>query len=276
MHITFLVNKDIESNYALNILTAKLSHHSMTIFLSDHVGKKDGGAPEIKRLKYLEQTLFNDHVFPKIEKLPTENRFLTFNELGERIGREVTSLNKINSVKGLEKLRDSAPDLIVSIRYGSIIKSEVMAVPPLGILNLHSGLLPQYRGVMATFWAKLNGEENMGCTLHYITDGTIDTGPIVSSFQNKIDPTKDYLSNVIGLYPGGCELIINALNQIEAEKPLKSEKTEGESNYYTFPNAKDFDRFKNMGCKLFSPSELIQFVQKYYHHNLTEDLITYE
>ena len=33
---------------------------------------------------------------------------------------------------------------------------------------------------------------------------------------------------------------------------------------------------KNMGCKLFSPSELIQFVQKYYHHNLTEDLITYE
>ena len=81
MRIAFLANRDIHSNFALNILTNKLSHHSMTIYLSDHVGKKRSDCTELNQLRYIEQTLFNDTVFPTIEKLPSDlERFLTFQQ----------------------------------------------------------------------------------------------------------------------------------------------------------------------------------------------------
>ena len=83
MRITFLANKDIESNIALNILTGKLSHHSVTIFLSYHVGREDAIVSDLYKLKYIEQTLFNEIVYFKLENTRKENRYLTFNELGE-------------------------------------------------------------------------------------------------------------------------------------------------------------------------------------------------
>jgi methionyl-tRNA formyltransferase len=75
-----------------------------------------------------------------------------------------------NSVAGLELIRSLEPDLIVSIRYRRILKDEVIAIPRLGVLNLHSGVLPDYKGVMATFWAMLQNEEMIGATLHRIVD----------------------------------------------------------------------------------------------------------
>ena len=78
MRITFLANKDIESNIALNILTGKLSHHSMTIFLSYHVGREDAIVPDLYKLKYIEQILFNEIVYSKLENTRKENRYLTF------------------------------------------------------------------------------------------------------------------------------------------------------------------------------------------------------
>ena len=217
MRIAFLANRDIHSNFALNILTNKLSHHSMTIYLSDHVGKKRSDSTELNELRFIEQALFNDIVFSAIEKSPSAlKRFLTFHELGDQTGNGVIPLNEINSNDGIEKLQSSDPDLIVSIRYGTIIQSAVIAIPRFGILNLHSGILPQYRGVMATFWAMLNSDKHVGCTLHYIIDGTIDTGPIVSIYQKKRNVKTDYFTNVISLYPSGCELIIKAVKIIES------------------------------------------------------------
>ena len=49
--------------------------------------------------------------------------------------------------------------------YRRILKAAAIQIPRHGVLNLHSGLLPAYKGLMATFWATLNGEEEIGCTL---------------------------------------------------------------------------------------------------------------
>ena len=270
MRIALLANRDIQSNFALNILTNKLSHHSMTIYLSDHVGKKRSDFIELNQLRFIEQALFNDIVFSAIEKSPSAlKRFLTFHELGDQTGNGVIPLNEINSNDGIEKLQSSDPDLIVSIRYGTIIQSAVIAIPRFGILNLHSGILPQYRGVMATFWAMLNSDKHVGCTLHYIIDGTIDTGPIVSIYQKKRNAKTDYFTNVIGLYPSGCELIIKAVKIIESGESLEQKSVKGESHYYTFPKVQEISRFKQKGYALFNEASLINFVKKYYCYDLT-------
>ena len=276
MRIAFLANRDIHSNFALNILTNKLSHHSMTIYLSDHVGKKRSDFIELNQLRFIEQALFNDIVFSAIEKSPSAlKRFLTFHELGDQTGNGVIPLNEINSNDGIEKLQSSDPDLIVSIRYGTIIQSAVIAIPRFGILNLHSGILPQYRGVMATFWAMLNSDKHVGCTLHYIIDGTIDTGPIVSIYQKKRNAKTDYFTNVIGLYPSGCELIIKAVKIIESGESLEQKSVKGESHYYTFPKVQEISRFKQKGYALFNEASLINFVKKYYCYDLTVEQLGY-
>ena len=234
MRIAFLANRDIQSNFALNILTNKLSHHSIAIYLSDSVGKKSSDLTELNQLRFIEQTLFNDTVFPAIEKsLPALERFLTFHELGHQTGNKVISLNEVNSINGQEKLQSFDPDLIISIRYGTIIQSAVIAISRFGILNLHSGILPQYRGVMATFWAMLNSDKHVGCTLHYIIDGTIDTGPIVSIYQKRRNEKTDYFTNVMGLYTPGCELIFKAVKTIESGESLEQKSVKGESHYYS-------------------------------------------
>ena len=276
MRIAFLANRDIQSNFALNILTNKLSHHSMTIYLSDHVGKKRSDFIELNQLRFIEQALFNDIVFSAIKKSPSAlKRFLTFHELGDQTGNGVIPLNEINSNDGIEKLQSSDPDLIVSIRYGTIIQSAVIAIPRFGILNLHSGILPQYRGVMATFWAMLNSDKHVGCTLHYIIDGTIDTGPIVSIYQKKRNAKTDYFTNVIGLYPSGCELIIKAVKIIESGESLEQKSVKGESHYYTFPKGQEISRFKQKGYALFNEASLINFVKKYYCYDLTVEQLGY-
>ena len=50
----------------------------MTIFLSEHVGRENAIVPDLYKLKYIEQTLFNEIVYPKLENTPKENRYLTF------------------------------------------------------------------------------------------------------------------------------------------------------------------------------------------------------
>ena len=72
------------------------------------------------------------------------------------------------------------PELMISIRYGKILRSKALSIPDLGVLNLHSGKLPDYRGVMATFRAMLAQEQELFSTLHWIDDDTIDTGRVIS------------------------------------------------------------------------------------------------
>ena len=248
----------------------------MTIYLSDHVGKKRSDFIELNQLRFIEQALFNDIVFSAIEKLPPAlKRFLTFHELGDQTGNGVIPLNEINCNDGIEKLQSSDPDLIVSIRYGTIIQSAAIAIPRFGILNLHSGILPQYRGVMATFWAMLNSDNHIGCTLHYIIDGTIDTGPIVSIYQKKRNTKTDYFTNVIDLYPSGCELIIKAVKIIESGESLEQKEVKGESDYYTFPQEEELICFKQKGYELFNQASLINFVKKYYCYDLTIEQLEY-
>ena len=130
-------------------------------------------------------------------------------------------LNAPNSPSGIASLKSTNPDLIVSIRYGHILKQSAIDIPHLGVLNLHSGKLPQYRGVMATFRALLAGDAALFSTLHWIDDETIDT---VRIFRIQCIPTDQdgcYLSNTLNLYPAAQALLeaINCFMLGKASKP---------------------------------------------------------
>ncbi|MBE7529455.1 MAG: methionyl-tRNA formyltransferase [Ardenticatenaceae bacterium] len=91
---------------------------------------------------------------------------------------------KVSSEEGMALLQDLAPDLILVATFKQILKTNVLSLPKLGVVNLHPSLLPQYRGPCPSNAALLNGDTITGITAHYITEG-LDEGDIL--FQRKID-----------------------------------------------------------------------------------------
>ena len=88
-----------------------------------------------------------------------------------------------------EKIRNLKPDLIMSIGWRRLIPKSVFQIPRFKTINLHDGLLPQYRGFAPINWAIINGETEIGVTIHYI-DESADTGDIILQKQITIDNEK--------------------------------------------------------------------------------------
>ena len=75
-------------------------------------------------------------------------------------------------------MRQCQPDVLVSAYFSQILKSEIIQLPRFGVLNIHPGWLPAYRGAMAYFWVLHNGSDPGGVSVHWIDEG-IDTGEIL-------------------------------------------------------------------------------------------------
>jgi methionyl-tRNA formyltransferase len=99
----------------------------------------------------------------------------------------------INHPEVVRWLDDLQPDL-VCVFGTSLIRGSLLEGGRLGIVNLHGGLSPEYRGADCTFWALHNGEpEKVGCTLHYINAG-IDTGKLIAHVCPEVKPGDDELT----------------------------------------------------------------------------------
>lgn len=85
----------------------------------------------------------------------------------------------INLPENMEKVREIAPDFLLSFYYRNMIRPEVLEIPRQGALNLHGSFLPKYRGRVPVNWAVINGETETGATLHYMVEKP-DAGDIVA------------------------------------------------------------------------------------------------
>jgi methionyl-tRNA formyltransferase len=105
----------------------------------------------------------------------------------------VVEVPHINHASVVELVDRTQPDLIF-VFGTSLIRGALLEKGRLGIVNLHGGLSPQYRGADCTFWALYNGEpDRVGCTLHFI-DAGIDTGALIAHVCPEVGPGDDELT----------------------------------------------------------------------------------
>ena len=93
----------------------------------------------------------------------------------------------------VDTLRSARPDLIVVCSYSMLLPKALVELPALGAVNVHSGLLPEYRGGHVVQWAIINGAHEFGVTLHFMDEG-IDTGPVIAEQRFPIFAEDDALS----------------------------------------------------------------------------------
>jgi methionyl-tRNA formyltransferase len=265
MRIAFLVNRDIESNLALNLLLPEIHQSTVGIFLSERVGARTVPPRMLGQLAFVEQDLFNNLVFPFVEQTSHgDGRFAGFGELERRFGIPVQALASLKDQAALQSLRDARADLFVSIRFGMILGKEALGLAPRGVLNLHSGLLPRYRGVLATFRALLNGDAEIGCTLHWIDSPSIDAGNIVSTARTAVAKERSLLWHILSLYRPGARLIMNAIRRLERGEQVNGTPQDPSTGaYYSFPTEDDLIRFTALGWRLFDREDVWELLESY-------------
>ena len=121
---------------------------------------------------------------------------------------------KLRDGQALDILRQLSPELIVVAAYGKILPADILELPPLGCVNVHSSLLPKYRGAAPINWAILNGEDETGVTIMYMAQG-LDTGDIISQEATPIGLDEDAASLHDRLAQLGAGLLVRTLEQLE-------------------------------------------------------------
>ena len=257
MNIVLLLNNDIASNLALNLLLPSLSAHNIKVFLSSKVGGNSKRPEALQALAKFEQ----QGIYRALEQLPLRSGkstgFKNYATITKQFGIAIENLNQINSAQGKAKIQALSADLIISIRYGVILQKPIIALAKHGVINLHSGQLPNYRGVMATFWALLNGDKQLATSLHFIDDCTIDTGSIIAHSTLPVQQGKSYLWHVLSLYVGGCQLIEQAINTLTCGAELTTLAQTQQGKYFTFPSTEQITTFTARFGALYEENDVI-------------------
>jgi methionyl-tRNA formyltransferase len=110
----------------------------------------------------------------------------------------------------ISQLQQYRPDLIVVAAYGQILPRVVLEIPPHGCLNVHTSLLPRYRGAAPIQWAILNGDAETGVTIMKMDEG-MDTGAILSQKKTAITANDNAQTLHDRLAKLGAELLLQTI-----------------------------------------------------------------
>lgn len=116
----------------------------------------------------------------------------------------------------MAKLASLRPDLIAVMAYGQILPQAILDLPPLGCVNVHTSLLPKYRGAAPIQWAIANGDTETGVTLMQM-DAGMDTGGILTQRAMPIRPEDNAQTLHDRLAQLGAELLVETLSGLAAK-----------------------------------------------------------
>lgn len=141
--------------------------------------------------------------------------------------------------KFLEELRLYSPDYFFCFSYSMILNQDILDIPHFGVINIHGGLLPEFRGANIYNWALIEDAKETGMTAHFMQEG-IDDGDII--FQKKVPVLETDTAKTLRakINPTGFEMLKEIKNMIErGEKLPRTPQDESKSKYYRRRNPED-------------------------------------
>ncbi len=137
------------------------------------------------------------------------------------------------------KMRDSEafgiverlqPELIVVAAYGKILPEEILNAPKYGSINVHSSILPKYRGAAPINWAILNGETITGVTIMYMAK-ELDAGDIIRCAETEISPDEDALTLTNRLAELGAGTLLQVVNELAEGTAVRTPQDHEQHTY---------------------------------------------
>ncbi len=153
------------------------------------------------------------------EEALTEQRFFSEDSrsfdtvCGNRVVAHVARGQSINDRYYVDQIKALAPDMIV-VMGTSLIRKDIIAIPRLGIINLHTGLSPYYRGGLTNLWPILNREPQFcGVTIHKMSTG-VDSGDIIYNGLPVIEESDTFSSINCKAIILGTGLMVQAVKDL--------------------------------------------------------------
>lgn len=137
---------------------------------------------------------------------------------------------KLRDGTALTQLQEWNPELIVVAAYGRILPDEILHLPPKGCINVHSSLLPRYRGAAPIHWAIVNGDEETGVTIMDMAT-ELDAGDIISQVKTPIDSEETVEMLHDRLAQLGGTLLVQTVADIAAGTAVRTKQEANEVTY---------------------------------------------
>ena len=158
-------------------------------------------------------------------------------------------LETINDGAYLATLRPRGVDVLLSVAAPEIFKEEALSAAPRA-LNVHSGRLPQYRGMMPTFWALHDNAEQVVVTVHEMAE-RIDAGGILAEFEVPIGPGDSAFDVARNAKLVAGRRVAELLSGFGTDSwPAARAVEAAEGRYRSFPQRSDAQRVRALGRRL--------------------------
>jgi methionyl-tRNA formyltransferase len=146
------------------------------------------------------------------------------------LGLPVVQPASLRDESTLSRLSALQADFFVVAAYGQILRSDVLAMPRLGCINVHASLLPRYRGPAPIHWAVINGDAETGVTTMQMDKG-LDTGDILMAAREPIFPHDTTGSLQERLAALGAGLLLKTLEGFETGAVRRTAQDHDQATY---------------------------------------------
>lgn len=147
------------------------------------------------------------------------------------LGLEVITPKSINTEEVITKIKDIKPDYIAVVAYGQIIGKELIDYMDGRMINVHSSILPKYRGAAPINWAIVKGEKESGVSIMLVGEG-LDQGDILKIEKTPISEDEDAGSLHDRLMNMGAKALVEVLNDFDRYYENRTQQDENEASYY--------------------------------------------
>ena len=252
--VTIVTNGNFFSNVGLRRLLAA-DDSDLQVFVTTGLRKTSGNrakeALNLLRRWGLRYTLYKvaTYALPFVgEKVG--RRALSVRTACERRGVTHHVVRSVNKQPALDLMREFAPDLLISFSCPYKIGEEVLAIPRIGSLNVHSSLLPAYAGVCTYIHVLADGQPVTGVTVHEMVS-RFDAGRILAQQEVPIEPR----TSVFSLFATQCDIASTLLDgaarrSLDTAAIGGAAQDFGQRTYRGEPTRSDVARLRGRGHRL--------------------------
>lgn len=265
MRIAICTKNDLFGAIVLNKVVPRLVGHRLAVFMSVRERNElDDRIPELDLMRMVERQIPLEVVFPLLDASEDHpSSFSTPRQVALQAGSAMTLIHDMRPEGGTREIEAFAPDLILSVRFSYLFRRSTIAMAKAGIINVHPGPLPGYRGLYAPFWQMIRGNDTLRCTVHLVDPG-IDTGPVLSIEEVPLVAGRSMFWHATQLYLAGAA---RAVDFILEDLPTAKPQDPARAGYNNFPSREDFARFQALGFRLVRGADyqdmLLPFIQRH-------------
>lgn len=167
----------------------------------------------------------------------------------DRHGVPCDSIRDVNDPLFLERLRGLGTEVIVSVSCPQIFKRPLIDLPERGCLNVHGALLPEYRGVMPSFWMLANDEKRAGVSVFFVNED-VDAGELCGQRTFVIHPDETLDAFLRRSKAMAAELLLDVLEEVEKSTVSRTPLDLSSGSYFSWPDREAVRRFHAAGRRL--------------------------